>query len=172
MKPLLTLVSMMEQPVESGPYFELMDVRIQRMALGEKKIVSGLETATEQIISLDVLNLKEQAELMLTVLQSDEGLAVELDEMQRLYVQQDFAKLMEHEMMDEYPEKLIHELVNVRNHRFFDRLLPLLKKNRVFCVLGAMHLPGETGLIAQLRNAGYKVEPVDFTFTKSALEKK
>jgi uncharacterized protein len=36
-----------------------------------------------------------------------------------------------------------------------------LAKQSCFVAVGCMHLVGETGLLAQLKKAGYKVEAVD-----------
>jgi uncharacterized protein YbaP (TraB family) len=55
-------------------------------------------------------------------------------------------------------------LIEKRNERFLQRLLPYLKENNVFCAVGAMHLPGERGMLAMLRREGYNVEPVPFEF--------
>lgn len=170
LKPVITLVGLMETPDNSGPYGELMDVRIQRLAAANGKTIAGLETATEQILSLDVLNLNEQAALMLATLRDENGLDERMDEMINAYVSQDFDQLASLDMMEMYPDKLMDELLEQRNQRFIDHLLPLLKDNKVFCAVGALHLPGDTGMIEMLRNAGYNVEPVEFSFTKSSLE--
>jgi uncharacterized protein YbaP (TraB family) len=39
-----------------------------------------------------------------------------------------------------------------------DRLLPHLQEGAVFAAVGALHLPGEEGMLNLLRQKGYRVE--------------
>lgn len=54
---------------------------------------------------------------------------------------------------DEPDFLLIHE----RNARMLKRLLPILSEGRAFVAVGALHLPGDDGLIALLRTSGYSL---------------
>ena len=38
---------------------------------------------------------------------------------------------------------------------------PLLDKGGVFIAVGALHLPGDKGLVALLRDGGYTVSPIE-----------
>ncbi len=51
--------------------------------------------------------------------------------------------------------------INQRNRRMADRVLPMLEQGQTLIAVGALHLPGETGLIEVLRSRGYRVEPID-----------
>jgi uncharacterized protein YbaP (TraB family) len=46
-------------------------------------------------------------------------------------------------------------------------LLPLLENDRVFVAVGALHLPGESGLLALLRQKGFRLEPEPLPFDAS-----
>ena len=48
-----------------------------------------------------------------------------------------------------------------RNQQWVKRLAPYLREGRVFIVLDCVYLGGDKGLLAQLRNAGYKIKPVN-----------
>lgn len=48
-----------------------------------------------------------------------------------------------------------------RNQQWVKRLTPYLRDGHAFITLNAIYLGGEKGLLAQLRNAGYKVKPVN-----------
>ena len=48
-----------------------------------------------------------------------------------------------------------------RNKAWTKRLAPYLHDGKAFIVLDCVYLGGDKGLIAQLRNAGYKVKPVN-----------
>lgn len=51
-------------------------------------------------------------------------------------------------------------LISARNRRFLDRVAGELTEGGVFIAVGAAHLPGESGLVAMLRDAGYDVTRV------------
>ena len=48
-----------------------------------------------------------------------------------------------------------------RNKQWVKRLAPYLHEGKAFIVLDCVYLGGDKGLLAQLRNAGYKVKPVN-----------
>ncbi|MEM6385906.1 MAG: TraB/GumN family protein [Pseudomonadota bacterium] len=48
-------------------------------------------------------------------------------------------------------------LLDDRNERFFEELVPELNAGGVFVAVGAAHLPGANGLVAMLRRSGYTV---------------
>jgi hypothetical protein len=48
-----------------------------------------------------------------------------------------------------------------RNAHMRDAALPMLDKGSAFIAVGALHLPGPTGLVALLRESGYIVTPVE-----------
>lgn len=48
-------------------------------------------------------------------------------------------------------------LLEARNRRFLDRISGELAEGGVFMAVGSAHLPGETGLVELLRDAGYDV---------------
>ena len=51
-------------------------------------------------------------------------------------------------------------LIEKRNLVMLERALPILETASAFVAVGALHLPGETGLVEQFRNQGFKVSPV------------
>lgn len=53
------------------------------------------------------------------------------------------------------------ELLGVRNGNMRDAALPLLAKGGVFIAVGALHLPGNDGLVELFRQAGYTVTPAE-----------
>ncbi|MEO1776521.1 MAG: TraB/GumN family protein [Pseudomonadota bacterium] len=55
-------------------------------------------------------------------------------------------------------EALLSELLDARNVMWMEKLPPLLAGGGAFVAVGALHLPGEVGMVALLREAGYAVE--------------
>lgn len=52
-------------------------------------------------------------------------------------------------------------MIDRRNREMVASMRPLLDAGRAFVAVGALHLPGETGLVALLRQAGFRVSPVE-----------
>ena len=57
-------------------------------------------------------------------------------------------------------EDAAEKLITNRNNAWIEILVGVIPTASVLVVVGAGHLPGDTGLINQLRKAGYTVEPV------------
>lgn len=164
MKPFFIMAAAMEQPKKDSPYGTIMDMRLQGMAKEKGIKVIGLETFGQQAASIDVLSLKEQATLLLEFAKHPEMAKLEEEAMFKHYLNQNLDSLSAIADNDLYPEKLLTSIIDNRNNRFVSNLLPQLKTKRVFCAVGAMHLPGKTGLVAQLRANGFVLEPVEFHF--------
>ena len=73
-------------------------------------------------------------------------------------------KTLEHMLRDEQGSPALQEymerrLIRERNLNWLPKLLAMPEKNR-FVVVGALHLYGSDGLLALLRQQGYRVEVV------------
>ncbi|MBX7052288.1 MAG: TraB/GumN family protein [Flavobacteriales bacterium] len=185
MKPFYIMASIMEAPSGEGPYDQVMDIRLQTVAHNNKMKVVGLESTVEQAKSIESISIEEQAVMLLEFVDAQDperqkelpaalqDLEGEMKKLQEFYLQQNLDSLSQ--MMTQFdtsmPAQFSEALLDQRNERFIQNLLPLIEKERVFCAVGAMHLPGESGMIALLRKRGYQIEPVRFTFTASALKK-
>ena len=64
----------------------------------------------------------------------------------------------------------MHYGIELRNQRMIESLSPLLESSRVFTAVGALHLPGEHGLIRLLRDRGYELRPLPLPFSAAAPE--
>jgi uncharacterized protein YbaP (TraB family) len=53
------------------------------------------------------------------------------------------------------------ELIDKRNLTMHERAMPLIDRGNAFIAVGALHLPGDKGLVELLRQSGYKVTPLD-----------
>lgn len=166
MKPFYIMAAIMELPSGDGPYKEIMDQRLQNVAHDNGKKIFGLETSTEQAVSIDVISLREQSVMLLEFVDGEHESDREAELMQKHYYSQNLDSLKAMEAEFEAPAELIESIVTGRNNRFVQRLLPHLNDASVFCAVGALHLPGQTGLIEQLRKNGFTVLPVIFKFAK------
>ncbi len=52
-------------------------------------------------------------------------------------------------------------LINKRNVKMAERATPLVETGKALIAVGALHLPGETGLVALLREQGFELTPIE-----------
>lgn len=142
---------------------EQLDTRIQQLAAQASIPVNGFETMAQQMEFLMGAPLTEQAEELMETVRSDSESVEKARKMADSYLKGDLKKL-EATIFDEDfdPEKpAFKRLFTSRNNAWIARLRELLPEKRVFVAVGAGHLIGDSGLISQLREAGYEVTPVE-----------
>jgi uncharacterized protein len=146
---------------------EALDAHLAKRAKAEKKTVIGLETLTEQVSAFKAIPYKTQADNLVKAIK-EIGNSDEEDKtakMMDFYVQGQLDSLYnmvtQNEDYDEETAALFHQafLVN-RNKKMVERSIPYMKKGSVFIAVGAAHLGGQDGVIAMLKEQGFKVEPV------------
>jgi len=57
-------------------------------------------------------------------------------------------------------ERFNKALILERNDRMAERMIPMVVEGGYFVAVGAMHLPGDNGLLQQLAEAGFDVSPI------------
>ncbi len=146
-----------------------LDGLIEAAGLDNGAEVIGLETIAEQLETMAAMPFDTQlANLKLTLAMSEatEDLNETLITLYRehrigevwpLTVALSGDKALAQTVIDEFQLRLIDE----RNIRMRDRALPLLEKGSAFIAVGALHLPGDKGLVALFREAGYTVTAVE-----------
>lgn len=158
---LATLLSEIDKDTITHPQTaDPLDVYLQKWAESHKKQLIGLETIDEQIIAIDKIPLKTQAKMLLDIADQEARNDSLEQQLMYFYLKQDLDSLLifyENEKDDVFDKALIL----TRNKNMADRLSALLqKKQAVFTAVGALHLPGENGLIELLRAKGYRLSPV------------
>ena len=150
-------------PTRTG---EFLDQLLARFARLNGKEVVGLETATEQLALFEDLPEADQIQMLKDVLNNLGDLPKMYEELLHAYLERDLGRLMEINedySASENPEleqRFQKRLIDDRNLRMVERLLPLLRKGRLFVGVGALHLPGENGVLRLLERHGYRVEVV------------
>ncbi len=123
------------------------------------KSIKGLETVEFQVSIFDKIPQEIQLE-ELGKLVTDDSTKAELETMMAAYqtenIESLFGQMNSSPMWKNYREIMLDE----RNKSWIPQIEEAMKSNTVFVAVGAAHLGGEFGVIALLRNAGYRVEPV------------
>jgi uncharacterized protein YbaP (TraB family) len=134
---------------------------ILEQAKKDKKEVLGLEKAEEQLDLFDNLPADTVAKQLMEAIRN--GKADEQASYTRLvsvYKKQDLREL--YRLMQQMKDKDFDMggFIDARNEKWIPRMIEKMDKQSVFFAVGAGHLWGNDGLIALLRKAGYKVEPI------------
>ena len=150
---------------------EFLDMQLAKGALEKGKTLKGLETLKEQLAIMSGLPLDVQAAL----LADTAALGPMLDDMTRtmtdLYLDGNITMFMplvrqttaSPDMVEDKTgayAKFEEDLILTRNHTMAERVQPILDDGNAFVAVGALHLPGEEGLVQLLRDSGYTVTAV------------
>ncbi|MDH3831769.1 MAG: TraB/GumN family protein [Gammaproteobacteria bacterium] len=160
MKPWAAAVVLSMPASETGL---VLDMMLYQNALDQGKSVHGLETVEEQLNVFEALSEKDQVLLLQDAVENFSALDTLHAELLHAYKQRDLAGLValseasmqtgDQQLADEFQQHLVVD----RNHRMSDRMQVYLRQGRVFIAVGALHLPGEEGLLNLLEQQGFTV---------------
>jgi uncharacterized protein YbaP (TraB family) len=150
-------------PEVSGGHF--LDTAIQRQAGERGRRLVGLEDAAEQLAVFDAMEGPLQLALLDAAVKNPDELTTQLEELTLAYLSGDLGQLEQSAVsrfgeMDPAVETWFRDrLIDRRNRRMAQRVLELAGQGALLVAVGALHLPGESGLLAALERSGYRVEP-------------
>lgn len=140
-----------------------LDMEIYLRALAHGRAALGLESAAEQLAVFQQMPERMQIALLDEMIKNTDAMPTQLELLTTTYLSGDLAMLdrvardqygnMPADVVDWFNKTLLDE----RNARMLERLVPLLDGSSVLVAVGALHLGGPTGLVAGLRLRGYEV---------------
>lgn len=126
----------------------------------QKKLL-GLEKPEEQIAAINSMKLDEQKKMVLDAVSGKGGNSdKDLKRMMKYYGKGDLEALLRFSKESDFSSDFEEALVTKRNHNMAERMAPLMRDQSTFVAVGALHLPGDEGVINLLRKAGYRVRAV------------
>ena len=142
------------------------DSYFQKEAAAKGKGVGGLETFDFQINTLyKSAKMERQKQLLLCMADNLEFTEEQTENVVKAFFTQDLdgiEKAMDAKLnntCDGTPEEK-ETLIYSRNDNWMKQMPEIMKQKGTFFAVGAGHLPGERGLLAQLKKAGYTVEGI------------
>ena len=138
----------------------VLDLYLHDQAKKAKKKIIGIETVSEQLSALGSLSYQDQADMLTQEVDSFRVNKSGGQDVLKYYLAQDLDSLSANDDDSKKSEKFYKALVTDRNERMAGRMGEFIKKQPTFIAIGAMHLPGDAGVIALLRKKGFTVEPV------------
>lgn len=167
MKVWAAMMTLSVPPPETGLF---MDFSLSLRAAGAGMTVVGLETLEQQLSFLEDMPLEQQLNLLDHALEDFDRVSEVHDAMVESYLAGDITVLQseaEKQMETLDPGARAYFLeqgIDVRNQRMLRSLLTYLEQGSVFVAVGALHLPGEEGLVKLLREQGFSMEPLPSPF--------
>ena len=163
MKVWAVMMTLSVPPPETGFF---MDFSLSLRAAGAGLKVVGLETLEQQLSFLEDMPMAQQLMLLDQALAEHEKVGEVHKQMVDSYLVGDLLALKA--QADEQLAQLdpaarqyfMEQGIDMRNQRMLGSLLPHLQTNQVFVAVGALHLPGDAGLIQLLRGRGYDLTPL------------
>jgi uncharacterized protein len=130
-------------------------------AAQERKIeIKGLETVKEQFAVFNSISLKQEAAMLMAVINNPEKTQKEFQQLLAAYNREDLPLLEKLSKADPRTKQLIRALLDDRNRKWIPQITKIAKKQSTFFGFGAAHLVGKQGVVALLQRAGYTVKPI------------
>ena len=160
MKPWAAATTLMMPKSDTGRFLDLI---LYQSATEQGKTVQGLETADEQMAVFDGLPLRLQIGMLRDALDQQGEMEAFFERLHLAYLSRDLQRLvaLNQETMSTSDPELVRmmdtNLVVERNHRMAQRMESYLRHGKAFVAVGALHLPGEEGILQLLARRGYRL---------------
>jgi uncharacterized protein YbaP (TraB family) len=163
---------MMDETEVFEEVYPPVDIVLQEMGSAQEMEIGGLEKPSDQFMLITEMSSrmswKEYYDFVFSQKAADVNpMVATFDSIRAYYLDQDIEKIKALIEDPSIPKEFLDEFFTKRNVNMTERMIGLMKDQRVyFFAVGAGHLPGKEGLIELLREKGFTVEPVPFTFPK------
>ena len=143
----------------------ILDVKLARDAEARGKAVAGLETMIGQLDAMASLPLDFHIDGLIATLDLGDRIDDVFETMIVLYHREEIGMIwpLFHAVLPEGEAGAYgafeQVMIDARNATMRDNAIPFLDAGGAFIAVGALHLPGERGLVEMLRAAGYTVSP-------------
>ena len=143
-----------------------LDMLLYQQAAAAGKRVYGLETIDEQIGAMESMPHDLQVTMLRDAIAQHDQIEHIIEQLISAYLKRDLKALesISDAAMQEGDARVAEvfntEVVDRRNYRMLERMQPRLREGNAFIAVGALHLPGDKGLLNLLRNKGYRVSPI------------
>lgn len=147
----------------------VLDASIAALAQAGGKQIIGLETIESQLTAMASLPEADQIAILRASLEYVDRADDNMETLLQLYLDRKLGIVWPLQIalaekvgigraaFDTFEQRLVVD----RNRRMSEAALPLLEEGAALIAVGALHLPGEQGLVALLRKSGYTLTPVE-----------
>lgn len=142
-----------------------LDEKLQIDARAAGKMLVALESAEEQIAALDGVSEQDQVALLAVTLVQATDIERNFGALRDAWLNGDLVAIRDHwnQSVAEHSAaatRFEDRLIAERNHKMVVRMGGLLQQGDAFIAIGALHLPGEVGILNLLAGQGYRITRV------------
>ncbi len=160
---LLAISDCEKKQMEAGA--AALDSKIESDAAAKGQALAGLETPEEQLDAMTRIPDDQQVQMLKAGLKYADRTQDMLETLVQMYLKRQIGAAMpfnialaaKHGTPASAYDGFLKILLVDRNIKMRDKAVPILDKGGAFIAVGAMHLPGDTGLVRLLRDKGYTV---------------
>ena len=162
---MIVLPACEQQRKKAGAPF--LDIKLARDAEAAGKRIDGLETIAEQLNAMNSVPIDLQMKSLVETVALGAKMDDVMETMIALYAEgrpgliMPFLKSLSADGMSSMDDQSYGEfeeiMVSARNKVMSERAEKILPEGNAFIAVGALHLPGEKGLVELFRSAGYTV---------------
>ncbi|MBE0691476.1 MAG: TraB/GumN family protein [Aquamicrobium sp.] len=146
----------------------VLDMRLAHDGEADGKALGGLETIADQLGAMASLPMEFHIRGLVDTLKLGDAIDDVIETMIVLYLGEETgmfwpffrAALPAGEEGDAGFSAFEETMVTARNRTMAERAVPFIDAGAAFIAVGALHLPGEEGVIALLREKGYRIEAI------------
>jgi uncharacterized protein YbaP (TraB family) len=147
----------------------VLDMKLAEIGKSRGLQVVGLETIPAQLEALAAVPEAQQLDMLRTSLKYADRTNDMMETLVQMYLGRKITAAMPFQIAlakqagisDQAFVGFQQKLLVERNVNMSATAAPLLEQGGVFIAVGALHLPGDKGLVALLREAGYTVSPIE-----------
>jgi uncharacterized protein YbaP (TraB family) len=139
----------------------ILDLHFYKIAQAQKIPAVGIESLDEQLDVFTKLSYEEQMIMLRKAMLEENTNENDFDKMINNYLAGNLDSLLQLSNDTTIPKEFADALLNTRNEKMAKRIAALVKSTSYFIAIGALHLPGEMGVLYLLKKEGFKVVPID-----------
>lgn len=163
MKPWAIAAQLSMPKPKSGVF---LDIKLYQLAQQRGFKLHGLETVSEQMGVFESMTEEQQLLMLSHAIRDYPSMPQKVSRLIAYYRDRDLRGMMQYSEEElnstdpELKEIMEERLINARNQRMVERMQPQLVEGLAFIAVGALHLPGNKGILQLLEDRGYRVEAV------------
>ncbi len=147
---------------------DVLDLVLARLAVEQSKPLHELESVEEQVSVFEGMPEADQVTMLREAVDNYENLPRLIGRVVEAYLARDLAGIWriredssgKSEEARRFNEAFMRRLLHDRNARMAERAEPRLREGGAFIAVGALHLYGNSGVLALLERRGYRVTRV------------
>lgn len=164
---ILTLYSAsIHKSIDNEQNEHYLDSYFQHVGVEKNKEIIGLETVDQQIdLLFKSFTIKRQAELLVETIKHNDKAVAQIEELNALYkagkLDELYKMSSEKNHSFDFSAFEMERLLDARNTAWAETLDALMREKKCFVAVGALHLPGENGLLKLLRSKGFRIKALN-----------